>query len=180
MLKYKKRRSMSKEEWKSIEGFEGLYDVSSLGRVRSYPRNGTKDKDIHILHQGVTKSGYCRVALSKNDRMKNYAVHRLVAQAFIPNPENKSEVNHIDGNPNNNTINNLEWNTRSENHLHRVYALRHNTLNKCKKVLCVETGKIFPSVQAAARTLGKDHKGIVRAVKGQYERSYGYHWRYVK
>lgn len=170
---------MTREVWRPIQDYEGLYEVSNFGRVRSYPRNGTKDKNIHILRQSLSKTGYCRVALSKNSRMKSYGVHRLVAKAFIPNPEDKSEVNHIDGDPSNNSADNLEWVTRSENHIHRVYELKHNSLKRCKKVLCVETGEIFPSVREAARVLKRDHKGIVRAISGQYEQSYGYHWQFI-
>lgn len=170
---------MAKEKWAPIEGFEGIYDVSTFGRVRSYPRNGTQDKDVHILKHGVSKSGYHRYYLFKNGIGKNRCAHRLVAQTFIPNPEHKREVNHIDGNPSNNHVENLEWCTSSENHIHRVYTLGHNPLEKCRKVRCEETGEIYGSARAAAQALGRDHKGIVRAARGQYSQAYGFHWSYI-
>lgn len=101
------------EEWRDIEGYEGLYQVSNLGRVKSLkPRY----KNKIILKQEINHFGYLQICLS-NPR-KTHKVHRLVAQAFIPNPENKPQVNHIDGNKLNNKVENLEWNTAHENNLH--------------------------------------------------------------
>lgn len=97
------------EVWKDIEGYEGLYQVSNLGRVRSLKFNKTK-----ILKQGNV-NGYKRVVLSKNGKRKNYFVHRLVAMAFISNPNNLSIVNHKDENPSDNNVNNLEWCTQKYN-----------------------------------------------------------------
>lgn len=107
------------EEWRDIQGYEGLYQVSNNGRVRSLARNSTKGK---ILCQAV-KRGYSHVCLSKDNKKKHFAVHRLVALAFIPNPSKKPEVNHIDGNRSNNNIANLEWVTRAENELHAYRTL---------------------------------------------------------
>ena len=114
---------MTNEIWKDIEGYEGLYQVSTCGNVKSLPkvrRNGTgtyiqKEK---LLKPSNTSTGYKKVELCKDGKRKSFKVHRLVAQAFIPNPENKREVNHIDGNKHNNNVNNLEWVTSSENKLH--------------------------------------------------------------
>lgn len=99
---------MDREIWKDIKGYEGLYQVSNYGRVKSLPRNNTI-KQPRILKNGYSHKGYCIVALSKNNNRRSYRVHRLVAQAFIPNPNNLPEVNHIDENKLNNNINNLEW-----------------------------------------------------------------------
>lgn len=167
---------MDKEIWKPVCGYEKLYDVSSYGRVRSHPRNGTV-KSVHILSYSMNK-GRKRVTLSKDDECRQFQVHRLVAEAFIPNPDNKPEVNHIDGDPGNNNVSNLEWATRSENHIHRVYKLNSNSLKECREVICLETGEVFPSIRAAAREIGHEHKGIYRAINGQYKQAYGFHWRY--
>jgi hypothetical protein len=101
------------EVWEDIIGYEGFYQVSDLGRVKSLRFN----KEI-ILKFGVDWSGYLLVNLFKNGIPKNMKAHRLVALTFIPNPENKLEVNHKDGIKTNNNIENLEWSTRAENCLH--------------------------------------------------------------
>ena len=96
------------EEWKDIEGYEGLYQVSSLGRVKSLKDNNDKSRE-KILKQGKMKNGYLKVNLWKNEKVKQYYVHRLVANAFIENPSSLPWVNHKDENPSNNRVNNLEW-----------------------------------------------------------------------
>ena len=105
------------EIWKDIEGYEGLYQISNLGRVKSFPRKGTQTKKEKILKEKRDKKGYCFVSLN-NVGAKPYKIHRLVAQAFIPNLENKPQINHIDGDKTNNRIDNLEWCNNSENQIH--------------------------------------------------------------
>lgn len=97
--------------WKDVVGYEGLYKVSEYGEIY-----GLKSKKI--LKQQETHRGYLCVNLYKNSKMKSIVVHRLVAIAFLPNPKDKPEVNHIDGNKQNNNLDNLEWSTRSENMIH--------------------------------------------------------------
>ena len=104
---------MSKEFWKPIKDYEGLYDVSNFGRVRSVRRNK--------VMKGVSrKDGYVSCNLICDGKAKNKLIHRIVAETFIPNPKEKSEVNHIDGNKQNNTVKNLQWVTPSENQRHAI------------------------------------------------------------
>jgi hypothetical protein len=105
---------MSLEMWKDISGYEGKYQVSTWGRVRSI--NG-------ILKPYVNSKGYEKVGLMKNGKSNKHRVSRLVAEAFIPNPYNLPQVDHIDGNKRNNSITNLEWVTGNEN-ISRYYAMR--------------------------------------------------------
>ncbi len=99
--------------WKDVVGYEGLYKVSNTGVVRSMKR--------HVnLKPGLTKFNYHHVGLYKDGKTKTSRVHRIVGIAFIPNPENKPQINHIDGNKINNHVSNLEWNTASENLYHAL------------------------------------------------------------
>lgn len=104
---------LPKQIWREIPGYEGLYQVSNTGRVRSLNYNGTRK--TKVLKQITDKLGYKRVNLFKNNKKKNYLVHRLVALAFIPNPNNYPIINHKDENPSNNYYKNLEWCTYEYN-----------------------------------------------------------------
>ena len=104
--------------WKDITGFEGLYQVNDLGLVKSLAYQGTQ-RDL-ILKLTMRKDGYQHVILSKNTNKKSFLVHRLTAIAFIPNPQNKPEINHKDFNKSNNCLNNLEWVSAKENMSHAV------------------------------------------------------------
>ena len=106
-----------KEEWKDIVGFEGLYKVSTLGRVKSLRKNK--------IMNFTTRSGYNVLNLRKEGKRYSKQVHRLVAEAFIENPQNKPIVNHKDTNRKNNNVNNLEWCTQKENVLFSAYKMRH-------------------------------------------------------
>ena len=103
--------------WKDVEGFEGLYRVSSEGVLISTPRQGAKGG---VVKGYPTRQGYMEYCLHKNNKVKRVCVHRVLAKHFIQNPENKPFVNHIDGNKSNNNIENLEWVTRQENVEHAV------------------------------------------------------------
>lgn len=123
---------MQKEFWKSVKGYEGYYEVSNLGRVRSVTRkiertNPKKtDEKMEFTYRGklvkfwLTKKGYCRVTLNRDNIKRNHLVHRLVCDAFIENTDNKPQVNHKNGIKTDNTYSNLEWCTNEENFIHSV------------------------------------------------------------
>lgn len=122
---------MQKEIWKEIEGYEGFYQISNLGRVKSIDRFvkgqiGLRKAKGDLKIPTLGKRGYYEIGLNKNSSRKTVKIHRLIALHFIPNPENKPHINHIDGNKLNNKINNLEWCTHAENMRHA----RVNGLNK--------------------------------------------------
>lgn len=107
------------EIWKDIEGYEGLYQVSNMGRIKSLKyNNGSTIYDRELIRKpNQLKNGYCNIILNKNGKAKAYRIHRLVAKAFVPNPENKDQINHINMIKNDNRAENLEWVTGSENML---------------------------------------------------------------
>lgn len=116
------------EMWKDILGYEGLYQISSIGRVKSLPRinkNRVIQQEIYKKPSRLPK-GYLRIGLCKNGKTTYYAIHRLVAEAFIPNPENKPCVNHKDCNTSNNNKENLEWVTYEENNNFKNHNLKRN------------------------------------------------------
>lgn len=119
---------MKEEIWKDIPEYEGLYQVSNLGRIKSLPRKNNK----RIINKEIIKvftklpNGYLKVGLSKNGKTKYYFVHRLVAEVFIPNLENKPCVNHKDCNRKNNDVSNLEWVTHKENNSYKDHHLKRN------------------------------------------------------
>lgn len=109
------------EIWKDIEGYEGLYQISNYGRVLSVKRN-------IYLKGAINNCGYIKCYLNINNKQKTFLLHRLVGIAFIQNPENKSQINHINGDKTDNSVINLEWNTASENMSHSFKVLKrvHN------------------------------------------------------
>jgi hypothetical protein len=107
------------EIWKDIVGYEGLYQVSNLGRVKSLPKMcGRSFREERLLTVDLSNCGYNRVSLCKDNKLTKYGVHRLVATAFIENPCNLPQVNHLDGNKTNNNVCNLEWCTAKDNTNH--------------------------------------------------------------
>lgn len=117
------------EIWQDIKGYEGIYQISNLGKIKSIARDTSNVcKQTRLLKPTKDRDrGYLIVTLCKNNKYKTVRVHRIVAETFIPNPENKSQVNHIDGNKLNNNVNNLEWCTASEN-------IRHSWENGLSKI----------------------------------------------
>ena len=182
------------ENWKDIKGYEGFYQVSNLGRVRSLERdvyfpNGTihriKEK---ILVPVLDNKGYQFVGLHKNGKRKDMKVHRLVAMAFIPNPENKPMVNHKDENPLNNCVDNLEWctaqynanyGTRNERMIQNRRSYKLGNHPKAKAVFCVELNKTFDCAKRAEEELGICVSSIRSACRGKRKTAGGFHWKYA-
>ena len=183
------------EIWKDIENYKGFYQVSNLGRVKSVERdkflpNGTFHSHLKekILVPGLNNKGYSYVNLFKNGKRKSMLVHRLVALAFIENPENKPMINHKDENPQNNCVNNLEWCTASYNvnygtrnvrmiQNRRNYKLGNNP--SAKAVFCVELNKTFDCAKRAEEELGIWGSAICNVCKGKLKTTGGFHWRYA-
>lgn len=183
---------LPKQCWRDIEGYEGLYQVSNTGRVRSlnYGRTG-KTK---VLKQSTDKGGYKNVNLHKSGKYKTCKIHRLVAQAFIPNPNDLPEVNHIDENKANNQVSNLEWCDRTYNCNYGTYKQRvsealkgkHEGKNnpRAKPVLMFTLdGKFirkFDCVADANEFLDKDRrsKNIYICTRGKTKTAYDYIWKY--
>ena len=165
------------EIWKDIPGFEGLYQVSNFGRVKSLNYNKRKiEKCLSIKRSFV----YDIVCLSKHGLSKYLLVHRLVAEAFIPNPDNKEQVNHKDGNKRNNKVDNLEWATCKENILHSVKELQNNPGNWSRKpVRCIETGEIFNSQTAAAKAYNTHQGAVGNSARTKHYSAGGFHWEFV-
>ena len=163
------------EEWKDIADYEGIYQVSNLGRVKSLGNN--KSRQEKILKLQLHRTGYLLVKLCKEGKKRNYKVHRLVAQAFIPNPDNKSQVNHRDENKSNNKVENLEWMTCKENINHGT-----RTSRTCKPIcgINIKTNKRieFPSTAEAGRS-GFDPCHIVNCLKGRRKTHKGHRWFYI-
>lgn len=165
------------EIWKPVVGYENLYSISNFGRVKSLNFDGSKQEKImspYMVH------GYKRIRIFKNKKARSVGVHRLVAEAFIPNPDNKPFVNHKDGNKSNNITSNLEWVTQSENTIHAFEVLKikaHGGRQK-KRVRIIETGQIFESVKEASLA-GYNRSSIISCCQGKYHTASGYHWEYV-
>ena len=168
------------EEYRDIIGFEGIYKVSNYGNVKSL--GNSKSRKEKLLKSQRKTNGYLSVTLYKNGKSKSYFVHRLVAQAFIPNPESKPEVNHINGIKTDNNVKNLEWNTRTENEQHAYTTGLCDAGKKAKSrpVLCVTTGKIYESMTEAARQTGTSHSNIHKCCNGKRKIAGGFEWQYVE
>ena len=159
------------EEWKDVKGYEGLYIISSTGRIAK------------LLHPKINKDGYCEQGLVKDKNKKGKRIHRLVAEAFIPNPLGLKEVNHIDENKQNNEVCNLEWTTHQANVNHgtrieRMSNTQRNRADCSKQVICIETGIVYPSINEASRQTGADRNTIADACKGKLKTAKGYHWKF--
>ena len=180
-----------KEEWRDIKGYEDLYQVSNLGRVKSLKDNKGNYRE-KILSNSTTTQGYLFVHLYKNGKVKLFTVHRLVAMHFIENSNNYKEVNHKDEDKFNNRVDNLEWCTRKYNQNYGTRTQRASEKMKgsknprSRKVQCITTGKVFNYIKEAAEYYNIDKHSISDCCKGKYK-SAGKHpdtgeklvWKYL-
>jgi predicted RNA-binding protein with PIN domain len=172
------------EVWKQIEDYE-KYEVSNLGKVRNCKTN-------RVL-KAYNRGGYYCVGLSKQSKISTYDIHRLVAIAFILNPENKPQVNHKDKNSLNNNVNNLEWVTNKENSIHRsngvtqttnqnleIYRINPITNDKLEKYNSIEDGAKWVISQNLASNLHSARSSISCSIRGIYKSSFGFKWEKIE
>lgn len=183
------------EIWKDIPNYQGFYQISNFGNVKSLcfgARNIKKSNKQKLLKSSPSNCGYYKVELYKDGKSKMFYVHRLVANAFIPNPDNKPQVNHIDGNKANNSVSNLEWCTHSENQRHAIsMGLRKSSpmldrkgkLSPLRKPILQYTKdgvfvKEWDCISDVARYFNCGVCNIIRSLKNESQTSCGYKWKY--
>ena len=157
-----------KEIWKQIPN--SVYSISNTGKVRN-------NKTTRILKPIKDKDGYLKVNLYILGNRRTYTIHRLVAQAFIPNPDNKPQVNHINGSKTDNRVINLEWNTCKENINH---AISSGLIKIRTPIYCSTNNKIYSSIREAERELNIHHSYISRVCNGTYVQAKGYNFEYIE
>lgn len=173
------------EIWRDIKDYEGLYQVSNFGRVRSLGNGNSNRSKVKILKPGNTR-GYLRVCLCKDGKEKNFLVHRLVAEAFIPNPLNLPQVNHKSEDKKDSRVENLEW---CDHKYNMNYGTRNKSISKkntngklSKPVLQYsQDGTLiceWVSASEIERQLGYIRGGISNCCRGETTQAYGYLWKY--
>ena len=178
--------SLINESWKSVDGYEGFYEVSNIGNVRSVSRHTRDGKFLKgkVLKQGLSTSGYKHVVFCKDGIKKDMLVHRLVASAFLENNKRFSEINHKDENKDNNAVSNLEWCNRTYNCNYNHVSERNlykATKAIIKGVLQKKNGTIigiFESVRDAEKKTGICHESISACCKGKRYSAGGFNWTY--
>lgn len=172
------------EEWKPVVGYEGLYEVSNYGRVKSLERlelcgnKWFRKRKEKLLQQCAKENDYLIVTLCNSTGHKMFYVHRLVAMAFIPNPNNLPQVNHKDEDKTNNHVDNLEWCTARYNSTYGTHVKRVAEKQSIK-VRCIENGIVYDSGKEAARQLNINDGKILKCCSGKSKQTYGYHFEYA-
>ena len=161
------------EEWRDVAGYEGLYQVSDQGRVKSFKWNKER-----FLKPSMDKDGYLLVTLCAGGKRKTLKVHRLVCEAFHENPDNKPQVNHINEDKTDNRACNLEWCTCKQNVNH---GSRNERVSKPVGQYSLDGKliKLWPSTMEAERQAGFNHGNISQVANGKYKQAYGCIWKYV-
>lgn len=186
-----------KENWASFDK-NGWYQISSNGRIRSINRviNDGRNRKERFLMPQLNRYGYITIYIRSLN--KNFLQHRLIGQAFKPNPKNKAQINHINGIKDDNRLINIEWSTEKENRDHsfdtglraktpkgkknKLFGKNNNHFSKKIAQIGIETGeiiKIWPSAHEAKRVLGVNNKSISQCALGKRPTSNGYKWKYV-
>lgn len=176
------------EIWKDIKGYEGIYQVSNVGRVKGLRRYDSRGnlRNERILKPIPTSDGYLRVHLSKTASKRKTAIHRLVAEVFIPNPENKPQVNHIDEDKTNNIVDNLEWVTPKENinHATSLYrrAMTQRKTQGSTPIIAIDIANgeynEYNSINECGRRLNINPSGIRQVLVRNYKQTKGYTFKY--
>lgn len=176
------------EIWKPVKNYEGYYQISNLGNIRSIERITTSKNNVNRryksrqLKTSLNENRYVVVVVRVNNVHYNFKIHRLVAESFIPNPDNKATVNHIDGNKQNNNVLNLEWSTHSENIKHAFKNNLNNNENQYKPVLQYsKQGEFihrFNSISEAKKVLKITGGHIGEVCKGSMKTAYGFIWKF--
>ena len=172
------------EEWRAVVGADGMLEVSNQGRVRSLLRG-----EPYILKTQKDKKGYQRLRVTIHRQKMCFKLHRIVAQAFIDNPDNLPQVNHIDGDKDNNAVDNLEWISNRDNARHAIdnglwnsviEGSRRENRQRMKRIIATKDNVFleFDSIREAERYFGSRH--IVDVLKGRRETCKGYHFQYAK
>lgn len=175
------------EEWKPIKGYEGIYEVSNLGRVKRIKESPNRHYG-KILKLRDNGHGYLRVGLRDSSKQQHKLIHKLIAEAFIPNPDKKPYIDHIDGDILNNRIDNLRWCSQKENCNNPVSRERYKSAKTglygilhpgVKPIICIELGRLFWGVREAERVFMISANRISKVVNGKAKTAGGYHWRYA-
>lgn len=177
------------ETWRPIRGYEGLYEVSNTGKVRSVDRKTPRKDNSVMVNKGrelklnTTPKGYLRVTITKECKKKNFLVHRLVAEAFVLNLEELEQVNHLDGNKANNDFSNLEWTTNYQNHIHAEYeGLRPPELRSRPVQQLTLDGEVvgnYPSISACAKHMGIKDSRVGDVCHGRRKSAHGYRFKFI-
>ena len=176
---------MKNEEWRDVVGYEGLYQVSDQGHVKSLERKNSYGRTVkeRILKPMIDQYGYLKLNLYAGGKMRTFSVHRLVCQAFHENPDNKPQTNHINEDKTDNRACNLEWCTCKENINHgsrneRVAKTLGKPIGQYK--LDGQLIKVWPSATEAQRQTGFSSTFISQVANGKFKQAYGFTWKYVE